>query len=186
MAPYSIGNVASSGTTFDGVFWRCLYRECLGTVMQKEGDTVGTFYDNCVCGRVTDMKRKGRYVLEAAVLLPFLCLMLVYSFYFTLYMHDYAVCVHASLESGVKGSYLDGKNNRQIEEMVKNDLEQKLSARLLWIEDKSVEIEANTLQIRIRISGKGTFLPGDGVETEQHIYRIYPCETLRRSRWLGV
>jgi len=132
------------------------------------------------------MKRKGRYVLEAAVLLPFICLLLVYVFYFTLYVHDCAVCAHAALESGVKGSYPGGKSNRQIEEMVRRDLEQKLSERLLWMKDQSVEVRADVLRIYIQISGQGEFLPVDGVKIEQNIHRIYPCETLRRSRWLGM
>ena len=47
------------------------------------------------------MKKKGRYVVEAAYLVPVICILLVYLVFFTLYAHDYAVCAHTALECGI-------------------------------------------------------------------------------------
>ena len=42
-------------------------------------------------------------MLEASMLVPIICILLVYLVYFTLYTHDCAVVTHGILESGVKG-----------------------------------------------------------------------------------
>ncbi len=130
------------------------------------------------------MKRKGRFVVEAAVLVPFLCLMLVYMVHFTLYVHDYTVCAHAMLESGVKGSYTDGRSSQQRDSDVEQDLKQKLSERLLWLDNEEIVVKVNPARLQIRVNGTGAFLPVKEVQIEQYLYRIHPCETIRRSRWL--
>lgn len=130
------------------------------------------------------MKKKGRYVLEAAFIVPGICLLLVYMVFFTLYVHDCAVCVHTALESGIKGSYPDGRTDSGRKADMEADLSQKLSERLLWAGEKNVEVQVNPLQITIRIAGTGSFLPVSGLETRQTVYRVYPCRVIRRSRWM--
>ena len=44
-------------------------------------------------------RKKGRFVLEASILVPMICILLVYLVYFTLYTHDCAVVTHGILES---------------------------------------------------------------------------------------
>lgn len=39
------------------------------------------------------------------ILIPGICMLMVYMVFFTLYAHDYAVCIHAVLETGIRGSY---------------------------------------------------------------------------------
>ena len=130
------------------------------------------------------MKKKGRYVVEAAYLVPVICILLVYLVFFTLYAHDYAVCAHTALECGIKGSYPDGRTNEQIRKDVEQELEQKLSERLLWLQEKTVQVQVNMARLTIQISGSGSFLPVSGIEVRREVWRIWPCETLRRSGWL--
>ena len=85
------------------------------------------------------MKKKGRFVIEAAYLVPFICILMVYLFYFTLYTHDYAVLVHGAFESGVKGLYEKELSHRQMEQKIKEDLETKLAERLLWAQEFRAE-----------------------------------------------
>lgn len=130
------------------------------------------------------MKKKGRFVLEASVLVPGISLLLVYLCFFTLYTHDCAVCVHTALQSGVKGIYRDGQSSRQIEENIRKDLREKLGERLLWIREPEIEVQVNPVQAKIRISGSGGFWPREQIETEQKLYRVKASESVRRSRWL--
>lgn len=130
------------------------------------------------------MKKKGRYVVEASYLVPVICILLVYLVFFTLYAHDYAVCAHTVLTSGVKGCYQDGRTGEEWREETEKELAQKLSGRLLWLEDEAVEVQVNPVRFTIRMSGKGSFLPVSGIVIEREIYRVQPCETLRRSRWM--
>lgn len=130
------------------------------------------------------LRRRGRFVIEAALLVPGICLLLVYAVFFTLYVHDYAVCAHAMMESGVKGIYRNGTGDRNIEENIRTDLERKLPSRILWMNDVNIEVQANPLRVKIHISGSGYFFPEEDIVVERTIYRIAPCETIRRSRWL--
>ena len=130
------------------------------------------------------MKKRGRFVLEAALLTPGICILLVYLVFFTLYAHDYAVCVHTALQAGVKGIYQDGRTDPQIQADVETDIAQKLSERLLWLEQEEVSVQASPVRLTIRICGRGSFLPVEGIDIQQEIYRIQPCETVRRCRWL--
>jgi hypothetical protein len=131
-----------------------------------------------------DMKRRGRLVLEAAMLTPGICILLVYLVYFTLYAHDYAVLACCALESGVKGIYLEEQSSGQIEQKIEKDLQQKLSSRLLWIRDLETEVSVNPVHAVIHLTGTGEFLPVRTIEVEQKLYRVDPCETIRRSRWM--
>ncbi len=130
------------------------------------------------------MRRKGRFVVEASLLVPGICIVLVYLFFYTLYAHDYAVCIHAAIESGVGGTYREGQSPGQIADEVEEDLRRKLPERLLWIRQSEVEVKANAARVTIRISGTGSFLPVEGIKVKQAIYRNAPCELIRRSRWL--
>lgn len=130
------------------------------------------------------MKKKGRYVVEAAFLVPGICILLVYVVFFTLYAHDCAVCVHTTLEAGIKGCYADGRTDTQRKEDMERDLSEKLSQQLLWLQSQNVEIRVSPLRVTLRVSGTGSFLPVSGLETQQAVYRIQPCETIRRSRWM--
>lgn len=130
------------------------------------------------------MKKKGRFVLEAAVLVPGICMLLVCLCFFILYAHDYAVCRHAALESGVKGIYREGQSSSQIEVNIKRDLEWKLEERLLWIKNPEIEICVNPVWAEITLSGTGSFWPEGRIEVTQKIYRIQNSEIIRRSRWL--
>lgn len=130
------------------------------------------------------MRRKGRFVLEAALLVPGICILLVYLVYFTLYAHDRAVFAHAALESGVKGIYREGLSDRQAEQRIREDLQQKLSERLLWIREPRVEVQANPVRVVIDLSGEGPFLSAGEIQMQQTLYRAGPCGVIRRSRWL--
>ena len=130
------------------------------------------------------MKRKGRYVLEAALLVPGVCILLVYVVFFTLYAHDCAVCVHTVLEAGIEGCYQDGRSGEKIWADVEQEIRKKLSERLLWLQDETVEVSVNPVRLQIRMEGVGSFLPVDGIEVRQAVYRVRPCEVIRRSRWL--
>lgn len=130
------------------------------------------------------MKRKGRYVLEAAFLVPGICMLLVYVVFFTLYAHDCAVCVHTALEAGIQGCYEDGRSQEEIRRDVEQALRQKLSERLLWLQKETVEVSVSPVRLQIRVSGAGHLLPVEGIEVRQNLYRISPCKTIRRSRWL--
>jgi len=129
------------------------------------------------------MKRKGRYVVEAAFLVPCICILLVYLVFFTLYAHDYAVCVHTVLESGIGGCYQDGRTNGQIREDVERELTQKLSERLLWLQETAAEVQVDPVRLAIKVSGEGSFLPVKRIEVQRYVYRVRPCETVRRSQW---
>ena len=130
------------------------------------------------------MKRKGRMVLEAAYIVPGICLLLVYLVFFSLYVHDYAVCAHAALECGTKGVYPDARSNQQREQGTEAELEQKLEERLLWLSEQQAEVKVDPVHLIIKITGKGDFLPLEGFLLEQKVTRIQPCETIRRSKWL--
>ena len=130
------------------------------------------------------MKRKGRYVLEAALLVPGVCILLVYVVFFTLYAHDCAVCVHTVLEAGIEGCYQDVRSGEKIRADVEQEIRKKLSERLLWLRDETVEVSVNPVRLQIRMEGVGSFLPVDGIEVRQAVYRVRPCEVIRRSRWL--
>lgn len=130
------------------------------------------------------MKKKGRYVIEAAFLVPGICILLVYVVFFTMYAHDCAVCVHTALESGMKGCYPDGRTDAGRKEDIEKDFAEKLSGQLLWLQMKCVEVQVSPLRATLRVSGSGSFLPVSGLEMQQTVYRIQPCETIRRSRWM--
>ena len=132
------------------------------------------------------MKKKGRYVVEAAYLVPGICILLVYIVFFTLYAHDHAVCVHTVLETAIRGSYPDGRTSGQIRDDMERELAQKLSERLLWLQEERVEVQVSPVKIAVLVSGSGSFLPVSGIEVRQELYRIRPCETLRRSRWMKM
>lgn len=130
-------------------------------------------------------RKKGRFVLEASMLVPIICILLVYLVYFTLYTHDCAVVTHGILESGVKGIYRDGRSDEVIREQMQEDLSRKLSERLLWMEDAEVEARVGPLQAEVKVSGKGRFLPVQiEIKTVEKLYRVRPCKVIRRSRWM--
>lgn len=130
------------------------------------------------------IREKGRFVLEAAYLVPGICVLLVFLVYFTLYAHDYAVCTHAALESGTKGIYRMEETASQVQTAIKTDLEKKLDERLLWISDPEVEVSVSPLKANIHIAGSGRFLGSYSIEVNRILYRINPCDTLRTSHWL--
>lgn len=130
------------------------------------------------------MKKKGRFVVEASYLFPGFCLLLLFLVFFTLYVHDYAVCVHTITQSAVKGSYRLAWTDAQIENFLYGEIEEKLSERLLWMADRKVEVSVNPLKIQVKVSGIGSLLPIERVEISQKISRNLPCETIRRSHWL--
>lgn len=130
------------------------------------------------------MKRKGKFVLEAALLVPGICILLVYLVYFTLYAHDYAVFAHGALESGVKGIYREGISDSQAEQKIREDLQQKLPKRLLWVRNPEIEVQVSPVRAVISLSGDGPFLSVGRIQLQQTLYRIVPVEFVRRSRWL--
>lgn len=130
------------------------------------------------------MKKKGRFIVEASYLLPGFCLLLLFLVFFTLYVHDYAVCVHTAAQAGVRGCYRLSWTDSQIEDLIFQEIEEKLSERLLWMNNREVEVSVNPLKIQIKISGTGSLLPIEKVEISQKITRNLPSETIRRSRWL--
>lgn len=129
-------------------------------------------------------KKKGRFVLEAAVLVPGICLIMVHLVYFTLYAHDYAVCSHAALEAGTKGIYREGDSSEETEEKICRDLQEKLKYRLLWVKEPEIQVQVNPVQAVIQIAGQGDFLTGCSVKVERKINRIRPCTVIRKRRWL--
>jgi len=130
------------------------------------------------------MKKKGRYVLEAAFLTPWVCILLVYIVFFTFYAHDYAVCVHTMMQTGVKGIYRNSLSDSQIEKNIEEDLEQKLMERLLWVKEIKVEVHVNPIRASIQVCGSGSLLSVGEIKIQNNIYRNTPCETVRRSKWL--
>lgn len=122
--------------------------------------------------------------MEAAMLIPGISILLVYLVFFTLYAHDYAVCTHTAVESGIKGLYPDGSTDKQRKEIIEQDLRQKLSSRLLWMREEEVSVQVNPVRLKIQISGKGNFLPVDDILVERELYRIQPCQIIRRCRWM--
>ncbi|MCI8311928.1 MAG: hypothetical protein K2P03_02245 [Lachnospiraceae bacterium] len=130
------------------------------------------------------MKIKGRYVLEATILIPIICILLVYLVFFTFYAHDYAVATQVALEAGIKGLYPDGSLDNQKKEKIEKDLKAKLSACFLWIQEEEITVELNPVRLKIDISGRGDFLPVDGIQLRREVYRIQPCKTIRRCRWM--
>ena len=67
---------------------------------------------------------------------------------------------------------------------MEQEIRKKLSERLLWLQDETVEVSVNPVRLQIRMEGVGSFLPVDGIEVRQAVYRVRPCEVIRRSRWL--
>jgi len=130
------------------------------------------------------MKRKGRFVLEAAYLVPLICTLLVAMVYFTLYVHDYAVCAHTALECGVGELCRKGQSEGEMEGKIRAGLEQKLLERLLWMQTPQVEVQVSPFCIHIRVSGTGRGFWGEEIRLEQQLDRITPCEIIRRCRWL--
>lgn len=140
--------------------------------------------DGSMDGKMKRYKKKGRFVLEAAALIPGVCILLVYLVYFTLYAHDYAVCSHAALEAGTKGIYREGDSGGEMEEKICRDLQKKLNHRLLWVKETEIQVKVNPAQAVIQITGQGDFLKGCSVTVERRINRIRPCTVIRKCRWL--
>lgn len=159
--------------------------ECgAGSSFSKKRTALSSVSDGSICDRRMDVKKKGRFVLEAAALVPGICLLIVHLCFFTLYAHDYAVCVHTALQAGVKGIYREEQSSRQIEENIKNDLRKKLEERLLWIQDPEIEVHVDPMRAEMKVSGKGSFWPQKEIVVQQNVYRIKASESVRRSRWL--
>ena len=135
-------------------------------------------------GKMKRYKKKGRFVLEAAALIPGVCILLVYLVYFTLYAHDYAICSHAALEAGTKGIYREGDSGGEMEEKICRDLQEKLHHRLLWVKETEIQVKVNPVQAVIQITGQGDFLTGCSVKVERKKNRIRPCTVIRKRRWL--
>lgn len=123
--------------------------------------------------------------MEGAVLIPCICLVLVNMVYFTFYVHDCVVCVHAVLETGVKGAWQDGRSDSQIEQELTEELRSKLRERLLWMKDAEIAVQINPVKLEICVSGSGGFLPVDGICMSKSIYRVHPCEMIRRRQWMN-
>lgn len=130
------------------------------------------------------MKQRGRFVLEAALLVPGICILFVYLAYFTLYAHDCAVLTHGALESGVKGIYRENRPDGQTLQRIREDLLQKLPERLLWLREPDIEVQVNPVKVSVCLSGRGPFLSVGEIRVRQDLYRVNPCEIVRRSRWL--
>lgn len=132
------------------------------------------------------MKKKGRMVIEAAYIVPGLCILFCSLIFFTLYSHDYAVCRQTVLESGIKGLYEEGKSNIQIENQIRNDLAKKLGERMLWASVFEQEVTVNAVQIKIKVTAKGRKdqLPVDTISVQQTFLRVHPDQTIRISNWL--
>lgn len=130
------------------------------------------------------MKKKGRFVLEASLLVPGFCLLFVCLVFFTLYVHDYTVCSHMMLQTGIKGIYPSGRTDSQAEEEVERDLTQKLSGYLLWLREEEITVQADPASLTISLSGAGSAFPAEQIRVRQKLYRIRPCEIIRRSRWI--
>ena len=159
------------------------------TIVEEKRTAICPFLDSGSFSRAMDRKmkrykKKGRFVLEAAILVPGICLLLVALVYFTLYAHDYAVCIHAALESGTKGIYREGDSNAAMEQKICQDLKEKLNHRLLWIKEPEIQVQISPVKATIRINGQGDFLKECSVNVIQEIQRIRPCTTIRKSRWL--
>ena len=187
------GNVAAVWNV-DGnsVSWSSGRSRLWNFIREKRNSAGAVFYRWLCADSLGDdhMKRqwnrkKGRFVLEASILVPMICILLVYLVYFTLYTHDCAVVTHGILESGVKGIYRDGRSDEVIREQMQEDLSRKLSGRLLWMEDAEVEARVGPLQAEVKVSGKGRFLPAQiEIKTVEKLYRVRPCKVIRRSRWM--
>lgn len=130
------------------------------------------------------MKLQGRFVVEAAVLIPYTCIVMLYLCFCTLYTHDCAVAALAAVESGVKELYRDGDSEQQMEEKAVRDLEQKLRERLLLFQFPEIQAEAGPVRMCLKLTGGRVFFIQRDQEREQILYRINPCEVLRRSRWM--
>lgn len=140
--------------------------------------------DGSMDGKMKRYKKKGRFVLEAAALIPGVCILLVYLVYFTLYAHDCAVCAHTMMEAGMKGIYREEKTSGEMEDLIRQDLQKKLQERLLWMEAPDITVDVNPVRARIRVSGTGPFLRKIRIETERTLYRISPCPALRMKLFL--
>ena len=140
--------------------------------------------DGSMDGKMKRYKKKGRFVLEAAALIPGVCLLMVYLVYFTLYAHDCAVCAHTMMEAGMKGIYREEKTSGEMEDLIRQELQKKLKERLLWMEAPDITVDVNPVRARIRVSGTGPFLRKIRIETERTLYRISPCPALRMKLFL--
>ena len=166
----------------------CSVRRC-GDPTERKGAAICSFPDGGLyCGEVFAVNRwsrkKGRFVLEAAYLVPMVCLLMVYLVYFTLYAHDCAVCAHTMMEAGMKGIYREEKTSGEMEDLIRQDLQKKLQERLLWMEAPDITVDVNPVRARIRVSGTGPFLRKIRIETERTLYRISPCPALRMKLFL--
>lgn len=123
-------------------------------------------------------RKKGRFVLEAAYLVPMVCLLMVYLVYFTLYAHDCAVCAHTMMEAGMKGIYREEKTSGEMEDLIRQDLQKKLKERLLWMEAPDIAVDVNPVRARNPRFRNRIILPENKVETERTLYRI---RRVRRS-----
>lgn len=130
------------------------------------------------------MKRRGRFVVEAALLVPGLCMLLCCLVFFALYSHDYTMCAQTALECGTKGLYEDGSGNSQIESRIRQDLQQKLKERVLWASQVSEEVTVNAAQIQVVVTAKGNVWPMDTIEIRQTFLRVYPDRMIRAAKWL--
>lgn len=130
------------------------------------------------------MKRRGRFVVEAAFLMPGLCVLLCLLVFFTLYAHDYAICAQTALECGTKGLYEDGSSDARMEERIRQDLKGKLSERVLWASEINEEVTVDKLQIKVVITAKGKVWPARAIEIRQTFLRVCPDNLIRVARWL--
>ncbi len=170
--------------TDEDIFSGNLYGKLVWHLCTKERAAIRSVFDFGLYDRGVDMKIKGRYVLEATILIPIICILLVYLVFFTFYAHDYAVATQVALEAGIKGLYPDGSLDNQKKEKIEKDLKAKLSACFLWIQEEEITVELNPVRLKIDISGRGDFLPVDGIQLRREVYRIQPCKTIRRCRWM--
>lgn len=177
-------NVDASFGAFACVVFRYRAWNALWTLLSPKRVALGSVFDSGLCNRGMDMKKKGRFVLEASLLMPGFCLLFVCLFFLTLYVHDYTVCFHMMLQTGIKGIYPVSRTDRQIEEEVKKDLTEKLSGYLLWLEEEEINVQADPVSLTVSLSGTGGAFPTEQISIKQKLYRIKPCEMIRRSRWL--
>lgn len=184
LADIGAWHVAGQYRTYSYAFDREQPGLCMRNLPEKKRSTVRSVFGSCICDRRMAMKKRGRFVLEAAFLVPGISLFLVCTVMLTLYAHDYAVCVHTILESGVKGIYREGSSGGQTEEKISRDLEQKLSERLLWVREPEVKVSVNPVRVSVQVTGSGMVFPPKAIEIQQQIYRIQTSETVRKSRWL--
>jgi len=129
--------------------------------------------------------RQGSFTVEAAVLLPFLILLVFVFLCLCLYLHDRSVLVSCAAELAGKGAAKKYHTEGELEEWLRGQAQELIENRLLATRECKVSVEVTQKKITIEYVGQIPLLGGLEIREQETAKRLNPVVFIRSSKqWI--